>query len=978
MKVVWTAAVLMALCCSVETTHGQIFSLRTKNLQLVSLDTNHAFIVPHIARSFENSLRFHRRLFAYTPSEPVTVLLHDFNDYGTGGTNTIPWNYLSIGIEPYDYVYETSPTNERFNWVMNHELVHVLATDKAAGVDHVFRGMFLGKVEPTMENPLSMFYSWLTSPRWYSPRWYHEGIATFMETWMAGGIGRAQGGYDEMVFRTMVADSSHFYDYVGLESEGTTIDFQIGANSYLYGTRFMSYLADRYGPEKLLRWVNRTEDSRRTFGSQFEEVYDTSLADEWQRWVEWERGWQRANLDSVRRYPQTGYRPLVPEPLGSVSRAFYDSTLGKVYVAMNRPGQLACLVAVDAHTGEIDRLCDVLSPALYYVCSTAYDPRSGSLFYTTHNSSSWRDLNVVNVRTRDRHTLLKNARIGDLAFNPADSSLWGVQHHNGYSTLVRLPYPYDHWTEILSLKYGKDLYDIDVSPDGRHLVAALSEINGRQVLVRMNVDSLRSGYGSYETLYEFENNAPMNFVYASDGRSLYGSTYLTGVANVVRYDLASRTMDWLSNVETGLFRPLPLTPDSLLAFRYTGKGFLPVVLENRKREDVSAIRYLGYDVVVNHPVVTTWKIPPPSSIDLDSLITDQGPYEPWSHMGVASLYPMLEGYKVYTGIGVRLNLQDDLAINRLVLSGSVSPQAGLPDNERFHAAAQLTVWQWKLSAEYNRADFYDLFGPTRTSRKGYSLGLEYKDYFFLERPESFEYSLAANGYWGLERLPDYQNIATSFDRFYTLSGVLRYSFMLRSLGAVDYERGILTALSLDATVLRSVAYPRLGGRLDYGFALPWDHASLWIRTTAGYSPGDPAEPSANFYFGGFGNNWVDHGNVQRYREYYSFPGVELNSIGGTNFVRVLAEFDLPPIRFRRAGIPAFYCTWIRLALFGGAVSTNIDRAADGQRAVDIGAQLDCKLVLFSNLSSTLSFGYAAAVEQDRRLTKEFMISLKLL
>jgi hypothetical protein len=27
-----------------------------------------------------------------------------------------------------------------------------------------------------------------------------------------------------------------------MESEGTAIDFQVGANSYLYGTRFFNYL----------------------------------------------------------------------------------------------------------------------------------------------------------------------------------------------------------------------------------------------------------------------------------------------------------------------------------------------------------------------------------------------------------------------------------------------------------------------------------------------------------------------------------------------------------------------------------------------------------------------------------------------------------------------------------------------------------------------------------------------------------------
>ena len=33
-----------------------------------------------------------------------------------------------------------------------------------------------------------------------------EGSAVFFETWMAGGLGRAQGGYDEMVFRAKVHD----------------------------------------------------------------------------------------------------------------------------------------------------------------------------------------------------------------------------------------------------------------------------------------------------------------------------------------------------------------------------------------------------------------------------------------------------------------------------------------------------------------------------------------------------------------------------------------------------------------------------------------------------------------------------------------------------------------------------------------------------------------------------------------------------
>src|ERR1700741_4548479 len=110
---------------------AQMYSLRTPDLRLIYYDKEHSYILSHLARCFENSMKFHRSLFHYTPSEEVMVFLQDFDDYGYGGTTSNPLNYMVLGIEPYEYVYETSPTNERFNWVMNHELAHVVATDKA-------------------------------------------------------------------------------------------------------------------------------------------------------------------------------------------------------------------------------------------------------------------------------------------------------------------------------------------------------------------------------------------------------------------------------------------------------------------------------------------------------------------------------------------------------------------------------------------------------------------------------------------------------------------------------------------------------------------------------------------------------------------------------------------------------------------------------------------------------------------------------
>jgi hypothetical protein len=957
-----------------------LYSMRTRNLRLVYYDKNHAYLLPHTARCFENSLKFHRSLFNYTPSQEVTILFQDFNDYGSAGTNTIPWNYINIGIEPFDYVYETSPTNERMNWVMNHELVHVLATDKASRTDKLFRRLFRGKVSPIAENPLSMVYSYLTTPRWYCPRWYHEGIAVFMETWMSGGIGRAQNGYDEMVFRTMIVDSSTIYDVVGLESEGTTIDFQIGVNSYLYGTRFISYLADRYGIRKLLQWYDRTNDSKRYFSAQFKNVYGFPLDREWSKWITWEHKWQRANLDSIRLTPITPFRVIYPRALGSVSRAYYEPSQKKIYVGSNFPGQMAHIAEIDIGKGTIHKICDVPTPALYYVSSLAYDPSTSRLFFTTHNSTTWRDLNVVDIKTGKVSVLMRKSRIGDLAFNPIDKSIWGVRHCDGFSTLVRVPQPYHQFQEILNLKYGKDLFDIDISPDGVHLSASLVEINGSQHLICWEINQLLKGKSEYELLEEFEDNSPQNFVFSQDGKYLYGTSYYSGVSNVYRYDFETKTTLALTNSETGFFRPLPVSDDSTLVFRYSGKGFYPVMISNRP-QTVRAIKYLGHQIIEKYPVIKTWKLAPPSPslIDLDTLHVSSGRFYGFKEMKLASAYPVIEGYKDVVSYGLRFNFQDPLGgIDGVYVTVGYSPYQFLTSDERFHLNLEYQHWNWKLNGAYNASDFYDLFGPTKTSRKGYTLGLQYGNTLVYNKPKILDYTIQFAGYGGLERLPEFQNILTSFDRFLTFSAKLNYSYMLKTLGAIEYEKGITWQLVSRTNYVNSTFFPRLFTSFDYGILLPISHSSLWLRCSSGYSFGDRDEPFANFYFGGFGNNWIDYQDISRYRKYYSFPGVELNHIGGINYGKAMLEWALPPVRFRRIGIPSFYFRWARLSLFSSAISANIDTQKYRRRLINIGGQVDVRLVTWSLLNSTLSFGYALAFEKNHPSSSEWMISLKIL
>jgi hypothetical protein len=164
-----------------------------------------------------------------------------------------------------------------------------------------------------------------------------------------------------------------------------------------------------------------------------------------------------------------------------------------------------------------------------------------------------------------------------------------------------------------------------------------------------------------------------------------------------------------------------------------------------------------------------------------------------------------------------------------------------------------------------------------------------------------------------------------------------------------------------------------------GVLLPLNHSSLWLRASAGTALGRRrTDPFANFYFGGFGNNWVDHRAIRQFREVASFAGLEINEVGGANYARVQMEWTSPPLRFRRAGIPSFYLRWADLSLFTTGLATDLENDGLRRELVNVGAQVDVRVVTLSHLDATLSVGFASAWEQGRPAGSQWMFSFKIM
>ncbi len=938
-----------------------------------------AYIVPRTAGAFTSTLDWQRRTFGWVPDGSTMLLLRDFADYGAGAAIPAPYKTIWLDIEPVSHAFETFPANERIYTLMNHEVVHLLQGDMAARQDLRWRRFFQGKIWPDADHPESLLYTYLTNPRYVAPRWYLEGAAVFLETWEGGGLGRAQGGYDEMVFRAMVGDGVRFYDPLGLVSRGVVVDFQVAANAYLYGTRFTTWLAYTYSPTKVVEWIRRDDASERYYADRFQQVFGVDLDDAWRRWIAFETRFQQDNLAEVRKFPVTPYQRLVAHGVGSVSRTYYDERAGMLYGAFRSAGAIEFVGAIDTRNGTIRRLADIKRGMLFRVSSVAYDPGSGTLFYTNDNygPASWRDLMALDVHTGEVRTLLQDARIGEIVMNRVDRTLWGVRHDHGQASLVRIPYPYTAWYGVYNFAWERVPSDLDISPDGTLLSASISEPNGDQYVRVWPLANVLAGDITPLSEFRFGQSVPESFTFSRDGRYLYGSSYYTGVSNIFRYEVATGRVDAVSNAEIGFFRPVPLADGRLLVLAYTSEGFVPATIEPRVIDDVGAIRFLGAELAEKHPLVKTWSVPPPSSVDYDKLVVSTGAWEPLEHVSLANAFPVLQGYKNSVGVGYRFNFQDPLAYAKLGATASYTPNANLPADERGHVDVTGGYLGWRGALSWNHTDFYDLFGPVKRSRRGYAAKIGYDKWLLYDFPRTLAAKLDVAYYDRIETLPDAQNVPTPFRRMVSAQASLNYTDLWRASGAFDDEKGLTWSLLYRGYQVNGQHTPKALATLDYGISLP-QQSSLWLRAAAGAADGSRNPIVANFYFGSFRNNYVDDRAVRRYRDYDTMPGFGIDEISAIRFGKLLAEWDLPNVVFERAGTPVLHLSALQSSVFAAGLWTT---AADPSRRKDyasVGTQVDLRFGFMHWYNLTLSVGYAAGYRGSRRAGDEWMVSLRIM
>jgi Tol biopolymer transport system component len=248
--------------------------------------------------------------FVDPPKKKVDLVLTDHADISNGYSRIFPSNRIVIYAPPPMDGFGLPHMDEWIELVVTHELAHIFHLDYSKKLSGFLRSVF-GRV------PLE----WPFFPGAATPGWAVEGIATYYESELTQ-AGRVRGSFHEMVVRTAIFEDR--FETID-QSSGESPVWPGGQRYYVYGSLFLKYLMDEYGPEAMGGFVEAVAGQWIPYrmNAAARDVFGISFTDSWEEWRTVLEGRYSLLRDSLeKRAPITqaealtgeGYYAWSPEP----------------------------------------------------------------------------------------------------------------------------------------------------------------------------------------------------------------------------------------------------------------------------------------------------------------------------------------------------------------------------------------------------------------------------------------------------------------------------------------------------------------------------------------------------------------------------------------------------------------------------------------------------------------------------------------
>lgn len=488
-------------------------------------------------------------LLDHEPEDRVEVVLTDDSDSANGSASSLPFNFMRLFAQAPEDLTPLGDHGDWLNTLITHEQVHVVHLDTIGGLPAIVNKV-LGKV-------------W--APNLVQPRWFIEGLATHLESRLTSG-GRMRSTMFEMYIRMDALEGRLFR----LDQLSSGMDRWPRGNAYyLYGSRFVRWIADEYGDEALTAMsheygrraipyaLNRT--AKRITGHTFTELYER-----WQRDLVAksealrDRVEERGRVEGERL---TRYGDIARSP-----RWLDDETI--VYSANDgaNDSQLRALDRDGSDHRQVTRVTGdaYWSPAedgqvLYYGQVDGH--RDIYFFY---------DLFRFDRRTGETERLTEGLRARAPDLSPNGRTIAFTRGGTGSTHLMIADLRDIEATQrplVRSERY-EQAYTPRFSPDGRTIAFSHWRAGGYRDIRLVDVGSGEITEVTHDRAYD---TGP---AWSPDGAHLYFSSDRSGVANLYRYTVADGSLVQITDVVAGAYSP-DVSPDgrSLVYLGYTSRGW---------------------------------------------------------------------------------------------------------------------------------------------------------------------------------------------------------------------------------------------------------------------------------------------------------------------------------------------------------------------------------------------------------------------
>ena len=485
----------------------------------------------------------------WNPKEKTHIILSDETDQPNGFASPVFFNHTVLFLAPPTSVNTLEDFDDWFTTLITHEYTHIVHLDKSAGSPEYLRKLF-GRF-------IFLF------PNVFQPSWVHEGLATYEETDLLRGIGRGQSTLYASMMREELANGLQPISHVNLPVS----TWPAGTTRYLYGVYFINFLVEKYGEEKLRAWIEEYSDNLLPFfiNTNASQTLGKSLTPLWQEYQQWLKEKFQPQITAIKAKGVKAGEQLSAAAYRTDSvRAISTAEGDEIYYVSNSGYQRATLMFADA-TGKTEELL-----RLNNVVNLDVHPQSGLLLTQNEFCNNYTIYSDIYAYDKDNDELKRLTECGRFLFAswfPDGKQIAAVHHDVSHFELQLLDADAKLKKVLWRGKNGEIIGQIDVSPDGKNIVASVWRKGKGWNIERFNLIEKR--WGNVTTGVSIAANPQ----YDPHGNILF-SLEADGVYNLHRYDHVTGKVEQLTNLIGGAFQSSQASINGAVYYAgYSAEGY---------------------------------------------------------------------------------------------------------------------------------------------------------------------------------------------------------------------------------------------------------------------------------------------------------------------------------------------------------------------------------------------------------------------